>query len=243
MTFQELLKTFKVQPDISRKIWDENDQLKPEVRNALLRVAKLFYDSIELKDKPPIKDIVLTGSMAGYNYTDSSDIDLHLLFDFESLGDKKELFEKIFLLAKARWNDNHNILVKGHDVEVYAEDEKSPHVTTGLYSVQDDKWLKKAEKETPVFDELDVKTKVRYFVNMYNEMKKDFKAGKIEGLKDRVEALRQKIKQFRQSGLEKGGIFSVENITFKALRRIGMLGKLADLNTDLVDKDLSVENR
>ena len=180
--------------------------------------------------------------MAGYNYSDASDIDLHLLFDFKSMGDKQELFEKIFLLAKSRWNDNHSITIKGHEVEVYAEDEQSPHVTTGLYSVMNDKWIKAPEKETPVFDELDVKTKVRYFVDIYNDMKRDFNAGKIDGLQHRVETLRQKIKHFRQGGLQKGGIFSVENITFKSLRRIGLLNKLADLNTQLTDKDLSIEN-
>jgi len=242
MTFQELLSTFKVQPDICRKIWDENDQLKPDISDALMKIALLFYDSIDIKNKPPIKDVVLTGSMAGYNYSDASDIDLHLIFDFESLGNKKELFEKIFLLAKSKWNDSHNITIKGHDVEVYAEDENSPHVTTGLYSVKHNKWIKPPKKETPVFDSLDVKTKVRYFVDIYNEMKRDFNAGKIEGLQDKVEALRQKIKQFRQSGLEKGGVFSVENITFKALRRIGLLEKLYDLNTQLTDKDLSIEH-
>ncbi len=167
MTFDDLIKTFKVQPDLNRQFWTSENKLNPTIRKALLRIAKEFYDGIELENKPKIKDIVFTGSLANYNYSDYSDVDLHLLFDF---GKDKELLSQFFLLAKSKWNDKHDVTIKGYDVEVYAEDEKSPHVSTGLYSVMKDTWLKEPKKETPVFDELDVKTKVNYFVGMVKQL-------------------------------------------------------------------------
>ncbi len=102
MTFDDLIKTFKVQPDLNREFWTPENKLTPSIRKALLRIAKEFYDGIELENKPKIKDIVFTGSLANYNYSDYSDVDLHLLFDF---GKDKELLAQFFLLAKSKWND------------------------------------------------------------------------------------------------------------------------------------------
>ena len=237
MTFDDLIKTFKVQPDLNRQFWTPENKLNPTIRKALLRIAKEFYDGIELENKPKIKDIVFTGSLANYNYSDYSDVDIHLLFDF---GKDKELLSQFFLLAKSKWNDKHDITVKGYDVEVYAEDEKSPHVSTGLYSVMKDKWLKEPKKETPVFDELDVKTKVNYFVGMVKQLFQQYQEGKLEGLDTKIKKLRDKLSKFRQSGLQLGGEFSTENIAFKLLRRAGYMDKLAKLQDAVVDKQLSV---
>ena len=237
MTFDDLIKTFKVQPDLNRQFWTPENKLNPVIRKALLRIAKEFYDGIELENKPKVKDIVFTGSLANYNYSDYSDVDLHLLFDF---GKDKELLSQFFLLAKSKWNDKHDITVKGYDVEVYAEDEKSPHVATGLYSVLKDKWIKEPKKETPAYDEQDVMTKVKYFVGMYNQLVKQFQDGQLDGLDKKVEKFRDKLSKFRQSGLQLGGEFSTENLAFKLLRRAGYMDKLAKLHDTIVDKQLSV---
>jgi hypothetical protein len=58
---------------------------------------------------------------------------------------------------------------------------------------------------------------------------------------DRAEVLREKIRKFRQSGLESGGEYSIENIAFKALRRNEYLLKLSELKRDAYDKLMSIE--
>jgi predicted nucleotidyltransferase len=237
MTFDDLLKTFKVQPDLNREFWTPENKLNPKLRAALMKIAKEFYDTIELKNKPKVKDIVFTGSLANYNYSDYSDIDLHLLFDF---GKDKEVLSQFFLLAKSKWNDKHDITIKGYDVEVYAEDESSPHVATGLYSVLKDKWIKEPKKDAPVYDEQDVMTKVRYFVGMFDQLVNQYKAGQLDGLDKKIEKFKDKLGKFRQSGLEKGGEFSTENLAFKLLRRAGYMDKLANLQNMTMDKQLSV---
>jgi predicted nucleotidyltransferase len=241
MTFDELIKSFKIQPDLNRDIWGEDNKLIPKIKSALLNIARAFYDSIELENKPPIKDIVFTGSLANYNWSKYSDIDLHLLFDFTEYGEHREAFEQLFLLAKSNWNKKHQVKVKGFDVEVYAEDETNPHHSTGVYSVQNDKWKIIPKKDTPVFDHVDVKTKINYFIGQYKLLISSMESTPPIKLMKDVEALRDKIAKFRQSGLEQGGEFSDENITFKALRRIGLLDKLAKLKDYLVGKSLSVE--
>lgn len=243
MSFEELIKTFKVQPDLERRIWNDGNKLDPKIRKALLDIAKAFYDSIDIENKPEIKDIVFTGSLANYNWSKYSDVDLHLLFDFEKYGEHKEAFENLFLLAKSNWNNKHDIRVKGYEVEVYAEDEKNPHHSTGVYSVMNDKWVVEPKKQTPIFDPLDVKSKAKYFVDIYKQLVKELPNKSTEELLDNVETVREKIRKFRQGGLEKGGEFSTENIAFKILRRAGLLDKLADLKDKLVDRSLSVETR
>jgi predicted nucleotidyltransferase len=243
MTFDELIKSFKVQPDLNRDIWGEDNKLIPKIKTALLNIAKNFYDGIELENKPPIKDIVFTGSLANYNWSRFSDIDLHLLFDFTEYGEHREAFEQLFLLAKSNWNKKHDVKVKGFDVEIYAEDQANPHHSTAVYSVMNDEWQVVPKKDVPVFDPLDVKSKVDYFISQYKALVGNINKTPPEQLLMDIEALRNKIAKFRKSGLEQGGEFSDENIAFKALRRIGLLDKLADLYTATTDKKLSVENR
>lgn len=241
MNFEELMKSFKVHRDLNRNFWTDDDKLNPKIRSALIGIAMTFYSSIDVENKPEIKDIVFTGSLANYNYSKFSDVDLHLLFDFKAMGEHKEHFEKIFSLAKSAWNDKHNIKIKGHDVEIYTEDVTNPHVSTGLYSIKDDKWIKVPEKKVPIFDKLDVKSKVNFFVTEYKKLLQDYKNNDLAQLKQKIEHLQEKIKKYRQSGLDRGGEFSVENITFKILRRIKLLDKLATLKISTIDKNLSLE--
>jgi predicted nucleotidyltransferase len=238
MTFDDLMQSFKVQPDLNRRIWEDDNTLDPMIRKALLMIAHRFYESIDLEGKPPIKDIVFTGSLANYNYSDFSDIDLHLLFDF---GPDEKLLAPLFLLAKAKWNDKHDITIKGYDVEVYAEDIDAPHVATGVYSVLRDEWIKEPTREVPVVDKQDVYTKVKYFVGLYNQLVYRFDHGDLTGLDRSIEKFRDKLGKFRQAGLQKGGEFSTENVTFKVLRRAGYLDKIAQLQNRVIDAQLSVK--
>jgi len=243
MTFDDLVHSLKVQPELDTKLWDEHNHLRPEIRGALLKIAKMFYKSIKLEKKPPVLDVVFTGSLANYNYSDLSDIDLHLIFDFGKINADPELAAQFFILAKANWNEQHDITVKGYEVEVYAEDKDNAHVSTGLYSVLNDKWIKEPHKDHPIYDVQDVNSKMKYFVVMYNELLKQFKEKKFDRLYERIVLLRDKIKRFRQSGLRAGGVHSTENVTFKFLRRVGLLEKLKLLQNKVLDKQLSVESQ
>jgi|OM-RGC.v1.011237627 hypothetical protein len=241
MNFDALLKTFKVQPELNKIFWDQNKMLNPTIRLALLKVAEYFYDSIKLDKKPVIKDIVFTGSLANYNYSKYSDIDLHLLFDFEEMEGDMEMIEQFFTLAKANWNDQHDVSIKGYPVEVYAEDYRSPHISTGLFSVMKNQWIKEPQKVTPVVDKLDVKTKVNYVNKLYNHFLTLYKQHQTKGLDANIHKLREKIRQYRQAGLDRGGEFSTENIAFKVMRRVGLLDKLKELQNAVVDANLTVK--
>ena len=53
--------------------------------------------------------------------------------------------------------------------------------------------------------------------------------------------MKDKLKNYRKSGLEKEGEYSYENLVFKYLRRSGLLEKLYNTISRQTDKELSVE--
>ena len=40
-----------------------------------------------------------------------------------------------------KWNDAHEIKLFGFEVEIYVENKGEPHISSGLYSVLQDRWL------------------------------------------------------------------------------------------------------
>ena len=69
----------KFHDELCDKIFNGED-LKPEVSEKLLEIADAFIEFLEVPTDA-IKDVVITGSMVSYNYTQYSDIDLHLKVD------------------------------------------------------------------------------------------------------------------------------------------------------------------
>ena len=51
----------------------------------------------------------------------------------------------------------------------------------------------------------------------------------------------QELKEYRKSGLDKDGELSYENLTFKFLRRNGMIEKLFNTYDNYMDRELSIE--
>ncbi len=218
-----------VNRELDPDIWD-GETLKPHIRKALLRIAAEFM--IGLGVEVSSSDITLTGSMANFNYTPESDIDLHILLDFSSIDDDDDLVRQFLMTKKSLWNLRHNIQVKGHDVEVYPQDESEPHHSTGVYSLIKDEWLVRPHREDPVVDDRAVEEKFQGLASMIDS---------VLSQQDRlayIAAIREKLRNMRKTGLQAEGEFSVENLAFKKLRREGYLDRLAD--AELQDRDASL---
>ena len=70
---ENILKSFNVQKELNPKIWTEQDnRINPQVRQKLLEFAYQFIDSFGLD--VVIDDIIITGSIANYNWSEYSDI-------------------------------------------------------------------------------------------------------------------------------------------------------------------------
>ena len=216
-------------------VWDEEGELRSEVRGRLQKIAYEFY--VFLNVTVPIVDVIFTGSLSNYNYSDMSDIDLHVILDFEKIDENQELVREFLGAKKTVWNEKHNIQIKGHEVELYAQDKDEVHHSTGVYSILYDKWTVRPSKGTKSVNYGAVKIKSRSLMDeIDNVLKSPNRMPKIEKMKE-------KIKKMRQCGLEESGEYSVENLAFKILRRNGYMEKLYTSYTQDYDENLSLESQ
>ena len=240
---QKILDSFSVKETLNPKVWEdfesiENTTMKPKVRKALMRIAEEFIE--DLGDDVFVEDIYLMGSLANFNWSEYSDFDLHVIVDFERYEKQEDLYKELFELKKKLFNDKHDIKIFGYDVEVYAQGISDEAHSDGVYSVMNNEWIHKPKKTHKNLDMSVLKTKIKSWTDKIDDAIEDAKSeGNVETLKK----LKDKLKDYRQSGLDKDGEFSYENLVFKYLRRSGHIGKLFDEKTKIKDKELSIEGQ
>lgn len=233
-TFKKFIqeKMIQFQNELNPDFWKDN-KLDPEVRDGLLKVAGKFEEFLKLKVKPV--DIIFTGSMANYNWTSKSDVDLHVVFDYSKIDSDIDIVKELASAKKALWNDTYTITAKTYPVELYAQDSNEPHYSHGIYSVMNDKWNVEPSKEKNLeIDDKAIDVKADPFRKMVDD------AIKKEDL-DKLSEITKKLKTYRTAGLEQGGEYSLENLVFKELRNDGTLEKLSNAKVKLTDKELTVK--
>lgn len=236
---QKILDSFTLKPTLNPKVWEnpanpDDAVMKPKVRKALMEIAEKFIDY--LGEDVFVEDIVLTGSLANFNWSEFSDFDLHVHVDLQQYEEDGELYKELYDLKKYVFNQKHNIKIFGYDVELYAQDTNEVHISSGMYSVMNNEWLSKPQKIKVEIDQELLKNKIQTWVE---KIDKGIEEGNLENL----EKIKDKLKEYRKSGLEKNGELSYENLVFKFLRRSTHIEKLFDSINGLIDKDLSVEQR
>jgi predicted nucleotidyltransferase len=235
---KKIIKSFKPKDTLSLQIFEEGEggiTMRPEIRKKLLEISDEFVETFGVEFF--IHDIVLTGSIANYNWSNFSDIDLHIMIDFKESKYNSDLVKEFFDAKKNVWNEKHEIVIKGYDVELYVQDVDEPHVSSGVYSVLHDKWEIEPKQEKANIDDNKILGKAEYYAKKIDSI---VNSSENENTLPSIEKLRGKIKEFRQCGLETGGEYSYENLVFKLLRRNGYIEKLLKLKTSITDKKLSI---
>lgn len=226
-----IIKSFEGKDRLNRRIWRE-EKLKPVVRRRLLTIAEDFIEFLKVKLK--IDDIILTGSMANYDWSEFSDLDVHIITDFDSVGEK-DLVQEFFNTKKFSWNDLHNIKLYGYDVELYVEDKDDKVVAGGIYSLKKDEWIKKPKPEERSVSEKAIKAKAQPFMSQIDDLVLSAKYPN-ERLLTRIDEVKDQIRLMRTTGLSAHGEQSIENLAFKYLRRNGYLEKLMNLKIKAYDR-------
>jgi len=216
--------------ELNPAVWD-GDELRVDVRYKLLEIAKRFIEYLEVPEFQ-LKDVILRGSLVNYNYTAYSDFDLHLVTDYKALD--CDITEAFYMAKKRIWNDEHDIIIKGHEVELYVEDIDAVNVSAGTYSVLDAKWLRVPKYDPPEVDEGAVNVKAR---DLMTQITRAIKSGSVQD----ITRLQDKIKVMRQAGLDAKGEFSTENLAFKIIRNKGYLDKLYKNKNQKFDQELSID--
>jgi predicted nucleotidyltransferase len=225
-----------IQSGLHPKFWFRRE-LDPKVRRKLLKIADDVSNNLNISEF--VEDIIITGSIAAYNWHNLSDIDLHILLDFNKVDKNTGLVKKYLDSQKTLWNKNHDIMINDHEVEIYFQDINEEHEASGVYSVLMGNWTKKPVKEKVQMDVNAAEKKADSINNEIETLQNLFSKRKYRLVYGLAEKLKGKIKMMRQSGLAKEGIYSPENLAFKILRNNGILEILSSLKTLSYDKLMS----
>jgi len=243
MNNTEIIKSFESQDELNPKIWNKDGKsyvMKPEVRERLLEIANEFIDY--LKIEIIITDVVLTGSLANYNWSKYSDFDIHIIANFNQFPQSHvDLYKEFFMLKKALFNKNHDIKLFGYETELYVESEDEAHFSSGVYSLLYDEWQHEPEKEQVKIDKNTIERKAKQWMEIIDGVLENIEDESIEDAKELLSKYKDKLKKFRTCGLEKNGEYSSENLVFKILRRNGYLEKLMSAGTKVLEKGLSMK--
>jgi hypothetical protein len=225
--------------ELKSSFWT-NNTLDPAVSQKLLAIATKFFDDLGL-DGASLEDITFTGSLANYNWTRYSDIDLHLLVDFSQIDENIELVREFFNAKTSLWNKMHDILVLNHEVEIYVQDINEDHHSTGVFSIKNDQWIAEPLRIQPKINTDMVKRKIKSFIDMIDRVEDEYDDKNFKKAHDMSVKLGKKIKKFRQSGLERDGEYSNENLAFKYLRNKEHIKTLYDTRNKSYDKMMSLD--
>ena len=243
MNNAEIIKSFDAKKNLNPKIWEENNgsyTMKPEVREKLLEISNLFIDFLGVD--VVVTDIIMIGSLVNYNWSIFSDIDLHIVVNFNQFPESsKELYLEFFDLKKIIFNQKHNIKLFGYDVECFVQKEDETTFSSGIYSILYDMWVNEPKKQsTKQVDQELLKDKAKQWMRIIDGVVDNIEDEEPDEIKEIVKKCKDKLKNFRNCGLEKGGEMSLENLVFKLLRRNGYVEKLYDIPTEIIDKKLSM---
>jgi hypothetical protein len=229
--FEESIKPVEYHDTLNPKLWD-NNSLATEVRYKLMAIAMHFAKFLNVP-KLNLRDITISGSNAAYGYAESSDLDLHLVVDMPV--DRPELAE-LYTAKKNEYNFTHAIKIKGIDVELYVQDVQQPHRSAGIYSILNDRWISKPKHQPPTIRDQDVMSKARNYSARINAA---MRANDLNTARETMSDIRK----LRQSGLEQGGEYSVENLAFKLLRARGKIDKFRRYINKLQSAELSLREQ
>ena len=154
-----------IHDELNPVLWN-NNKLRPEIKEKILSLVKEFNSTLDIP--LTILDINIVGSNASYNYTEKSDVDVHIITNFEEYGYPKEFIEAAMNAFKANFNNKYDITYGGYNVEVYVEDVKSSPQSNGIYSVVRDEWIKEPIKLQPI--DVDLEPELTEFTNRINQI-------------------------------------------------------------------------
>jgi hypothetical protein len=217
--------------ELNPSFWT-GDKFDQDIREKLLSIAQDFYKTLSLDI--PIADIQLTGSLANYNWTDKSDLDVHILIDFTKIDDNLDLVKKALDGPRLIWNMRNKVILRGHDVELYIQDIDFPHTASGLFSLKNNSWIRIPKFNPPEIDYNDVDKKFDGIVSEILEMENLLSSANFSSVSEKEiyqygRKIKSKIMNMRIEGLAREGEFSIENLVFKKLRNEGYIEKIIEL--------------
>lgn len=243
------LSSFNIKKHLNPKFWDDG-HLDTRIRLKLLDIADDFFESLDVDWVEP-EDIIITGSLANYNWNKKySDIDLHIVIDYEDVDERVDFVREYFTLKKNEWNRKHEGLkIYGFPVEVYVQDTNEPHASSGVYSIDRDEWITEPDRDRILSGKVNKKrvreiistymNKIDCLIDIYKHHRDD--KYEMERVSSDASEMLDEIKKLRKDDLAKYGKEMCDgNIIFKSLRRSDYIGKLIKLKNLAYNKINSI---
>jgi predicted nucleotidyltransferase len=236
---EKLMNTNFLKPktELHPDFWMEK-ALDPEVSKLLEQISKDILESMKIDVQ--IKDIVLTGSIASYNWHSLSDIDLHIIFDFEDISEDFELVKRMLDQSRINWNKTHDIMIKNHEVELYFQDSNENHESGGIWSIISESWIVEPEATQPDLDLRNTEKKAEALAKAIDHVSQLFAEGEYSDAHEYASKIKSKISRMRSTGLSREGAYSPENMAFKMLRNSKYLEMLSSLKIEAYDQLMSL---
>lgn len=227
---QQVPEDVVINKELNPLLFDNEHKLKEDVKQQLLNYVNAFIEQANEKGiKIDYSDIVLSGSNAGYLYTPTSDVDIHIVSSepidediFEQLKGDFDLYEIENPLTIGDENNSHAVELGIEDGYNIVMDNKDAR----RYSLLDDNWVGDSDK-FEVYTEAYLSA-----VEGYEDIVDEYVA-KIDDVVDNdrfaaAKDLKQELRQNRSSDLANYGALSMGNVVFKELRNNGAYGKLRE---------------
>jgi hypothetical protein len=229
MNISELVQTTPLIHDqLNPALWTSDKKLDPKVRSALIKIADRFYEFLDIHVH--VEDVILTGSQTSYNYTDQSDLDLHLIVDYGKVQCDQPVAE-LFDTKRRLWKELHHVQVHGIPVEPYAEDLNHP-VKGHSYSLTKNQWVVEPQHPSqPLPTDLDSVIQAWITVIKTAMASRDL---------HRLEDVKNLLKKYRKLGLAQEGELGRANLVYKALRNLGAVDMLITAARHREDQLLSL---
>ena len=227
-----LKEALELHNNLNPAIWTKDETLLPEVEDRLFKIVNKFQSECYLP--LDIVDVHLVGSNASFNYNSQSDLDVHIVVNFDLIDADKEILMVAYNLQKAKFNQDYDISIHGVNVEMYIEDINSMTASNGIYSLYNKKWIKKPVKKSyPTLDKRFYDTLDR----LANKLRK------VVSSDDEVEITKNinMLYMMRKNGLATDGEFSIGNLLFKEIRNLGLLDDLKKRLKEVQSKKLTLE--
>jgi len=230
--------SFKVKETLEPSIWPRGE-LDPDIARRLKDIVDGFIENLDIDMN--IEDIRFTGSLANYNWSNYSDIDLHIVIDFTKFKSPSDIVKGFFDAKRALWNDTHDIKIHGYEVEIYVENFGEAHVSSGVYSITDGKWLAEPVRREEEVDVATARKKSDNIVTRANLIDRYMEEHDHKKALRAIDNLKDKIRRMRAAGLKSPrSEYSPENIAFKILRRDGILNRISKMKKKAYDKEMSL---
>ena len=184
--------------ELNPKLWNEDNTLKTEVDEKINQIVDEFISDLH-EDEINIKidDIILVGSNCSYNYTESSDLDIHIIANAKESNYPPEYAEKLYSAYRTIFNKTLDIAFYDIPVEIYVETENSELVSNGIYSVMNRQWIKEPVAENiPEIDQEVFEKDFKVWEDRYNNLIKTIrnKSITVDGVDDCEQTAESEVK-------------------------------------------------